>query len=271
MSNSKIKSVAIIVPIYQESLSETEKISMKHLFYFLGNYDKFIIAPEKLKVKYDGFKIFKFKNKHFKNVRAYSKLLLTKRFYKKFSDYDYILIYQLDALVFSDQLNEWCNKSYDYIGAPWINSEMKKIFTGYDRPDYCGNGGFSLRNVSKCINVIEMAKKSFSTIFKEIAKNELSLLKNKEKNAKKYFKILLDAYYNSSADRYKYNEDGFWSSQAIKYCPDFNIPTPDIGLKFAFEVGPRYCFKKNINTLPFGCHAWEKYEKDFWLPYLILK
>ncbi len=42
-------------------------------------------------------------------------------FYKTFTAYEYILIYQLDAFVFCDALKEWCAKGYDYIGAPSLH------------------------------------------------------------------------------------------------------------------------------------------------------
>ena len=35
-------------------------------------------------------------------------------------------------------------------------------------------------------------------------------------------------------------------------------------IKFSFEVMPSYLYKLNNNVLPFGCHAFEKYESDFW-------
>ena len=37
-------------------------------------------------------------------------------FYLNFKKYRYLLIYQLDALVFRDELLEWCSKEIDYIG-----------------------------------------------------------------------------------------------------------------------------------------------------------
>ena len=263
------KLVAIIVPIYKKSLSGSEQISMRHLFHFLGKYDKYIIAPQKLELDYPDFKIVRFKKKYFRNINTYSKLLLTSNFYKKFDDYKYILIYQSDALVFSDQLQEWCDKEYDYIGAPWITSEMKKIFTKYNKPDHCGNGGFSLRNVKNCINVLNNAQKTPHDILKEIILEEKNLFRKKERKIKEYLKIIKKTWNSSSVLRYKYNEDGFWSFEAKQYYSNFKIAPVNISLLFAFEVGPRYCFKKNNYKLPFGCHAWEKYDKKFWLPYIL--
>jgi small ligand-binding sensory domain FIST len=37
----------------------------------------------------------------------------------------------MDCLVFSDQLLAWCNRGYDYVGAPWFKSQMIKR---YDYP-----------------------------------------------------------------------------------------------------------------------------------------
>ena len=51
---------------------------------------------------------------------AYNRLMMSEQFYRAFEGYEYILIYQLDCLVFSNALEEWCRKGYDYIGAPWF-------------------------------------------------------------------------------------------------------------------------------------------------------
>jgi len=65
------------------------------------------------------------------------------------------------------------------------------------------------------------------------------------------------------------HEDHFWSDEAIKYHPEFRVASTELGLRFAFEVAPRYCFELNNYTLPFGCHAWPRYDRNFWEPYLL--
>ena len=275
------KQVAIVVPIYKKNLTAGEKISMKHLIHFLGHYDKYFIAPPGLEFDAPGFKMIRFHEKNFKSVRAYSKLLKTKEFYKAFKNYRFILIYQLDALIFSDQLEKWCDKGYDYIGAPWINSEIKKLTPKYNKEDHCGNGGFSLRNVEKSIAALKNGKKIIPTatrklgalfsLFRELTNDEKDLFKKREKNVRKYLWLIKEFLKNLPDVWYEYNEDIFWSFDATKYYPDFKVAPVEDGLKFAFEVGPKYCFKKNNNKLPFGCHAWEKYDKEFWLPYLLKK
>lgn len=65
------------------------------------------------------------------------------------------------------------------------------------------------------------------------------------------------------------NEDYFWSDEAVKFYPHFHIPTVEKALGFAFEVAPRMCYEMNQLQLPFGCHAWPRYDRSFWEPFLL--
>jgi hypothetical protein len=67
---------------------------------------------------------------------------------------------------------------------------------------------------------------------------------------------------------YFQNEDHFWPNRAAHYYPPFKVAPVDIALQFAFECVPRYCYELNGRRLPFGCHAWGRYDRDFWMPYL---
>jgi hypothetical protein len=64
--------------------------------------------------------------------------------------------------------------------------------------------------------------------------------------------------------RFPRNEDLFWSLEAPKFDASFRIATAEEALPFAFEMAPRWCFEKNGNKLPFACHAWARYDRDFW-------
>jgi hypothetical protein len=65
------------------------------------------------------------------------------------------------------------------------------------------------------------------------------------------------------------NEDFFWSIKAKKYRPEFNVAPPDVGLRFAFDANPRMCYERNGGELPFGCHGWAKYDRQFWERHLV--
>ena len=65
------------------------------------------------------------------------------------------------------------------------------------------------------------------------------------------------------------HEDHFWSDRAKHYYPEFKVAPFETGLQFAFEASPRECFERNGRKLPFGCHAWPRYDRKFWEPYLL--
>ena len=64
---------------------------------------------------------------------------------------------------------------------------------------------------------------------------------------------------------YTLNEDHFWSDRAVLFRPEFNVAAVQQGLEFAFERHPEVCFARNRNRLPFGCHAWAKWGREFWI------
>jgi hypothetical protein len=273
----KQKEVAIVVPIYKEQTTPDEDISFRQLEHFLGPYPKYLLAPKSLRVNRPGFGVKRFKDEFFKDVATYSALLLSKKFYESFSNYRYILIYQTDALVFSDQLLDWCAKGYDYVGAPWVRSP----FTLFTEAPRVGNGGFSLRRVAGFLKVLNSKSyyqdpNEYWTRFCAGRPKHRQLLNL----PRKYLKRL--AVFNSGrweAARWTRegfthlgpNEDTFWSMRATKYCADFKIAAVEDAIKFSFEVAPRQCYEMNNRSLPFGCHGWARYDREFWEPFLLKK
>src|SRR5262249_54852296 len=150
---------------YKEDMSRYERISFKRCLDVLGGYDIFLVAPDGLSV--DAYckmsamvAVSRFPQRYFQGIQGYNRLMLSTGFYERFLEYKYALIYQLDAFIFSDRLGEWFDKSYDYVGAPWMdNSSIEKLVTNGSRirrvlPAWArrlnssvGNGGFSLRKV----------------------------------------------------------------------------------------------------------------------------
>ena len=261
---------AIVVPVYKETLSDSEYLSLRHLHYYLGEYKTYFIAPKRISINYPGIEIKYFSNEYFANTRTYNKLLLTKKFYESFKDYQYILIYQLDCLVFSNELMYWCNQGYDYIGPPWVKTPelhwLKKTMVG--------NGGFSLRKINSFLSVLDSTKHWYDP---DIYWEKISTQYNGVLRYIRYpKKLLLTIYrYNNITLHIEeflkknQNEDIFFSVYGNYYYPDFKIAPIKTALRFGFEADPRLCFKMNNNQLPFGCHAWERYDRSFWEPYLL--
>ncbi len=266
------KLVAIVVPMFNRvELTPEEEISKKHLIHHLNKYDKYMLVPKSLEIDIPGFKNVYLNKKYFGSLQAHANLLLSDYFYNLFRNYEFIFIYHLDSLVFSDQLVEWCEQGFDYIGAPWIKHKDAPYAGDKDFEGKVGNGGFSLRRVD-----------SFLKMF-----NSPQLFKDPEEYWQNYYssrskivqllnypkKILKQHGFRNSVKwemaRYGPSEERFIANRADYYSPGFNIADVKTALKFAFECVPQYCFEQNNHSLPFGCHAWHKYDRSFWEPYML--
>ncbi|MCA9324585.1 hypothetical protein KDA23_00755 [Candidatus Saccharibacteria bacterium] len=245
-------------------MSAAEEFSLRHSLEVLSAYDFFVICPSELlnyasRIRRDylaSFHIQTFPSKYFSSVKGYNGLLMSKEFYRQFERYEYILIVQTDALVFADQLEEWCDRDYSYIGAPW--------FEGHTRPKKplsfagVGNGGFSLRKVSDAIRVLE------SSLF-GAPENGRVRLGIEEKF--RLSSLILHCIALSSSPPFvtlEVNEDIYWGAVAPLRHNWFVVPPAEAAVDFAFEVAPEYMFELNGERLPFGCHAWERYNPEFW-------
>ncbi|KKR22179.1 MAG: Glycosyltransferase, group 1 family protein [Candidatus Moranbacteria bacterium GW2011_GWA2_39_41] len=236
----------VTIPAYKEDLSEFEKVSLVQCCKILNKHDFAIICPKNLKLdKYfdilNSFKIkyiiIHFENEFFESVEKYNLLMLSGEFYRRFNSYNFMLIYQLDAYVFQDDLNYWCDRNYDYIGAPWfgdfsLSDENSKML------DVAGNGGFSLRKIESFVKILEHKKEASEFIEKYVKDGQ--------------------------------NEDLFFSKFARDIDEDFKVASPEEAMKFSFECQPRKLYEMNGKKLPFGCHAWERYGFDFWEPFINL-
>lgn len=252
------KTVAIVIPVYKQTYTPSEILSLNAWKKYLSSYDTFIIAPTEIKPPIKTMKSMYFDASYFTSIRKYSQLLLSTDFYEAFRSYKYILVYQLDALVFSDQLSSWCKMGWDYIGAPWTFSLIGRI-TNATQSSLGGNGGFSLRQVKSCLSVLKKtnreAKHSFSSREKQIIWFGINILLGRTQGK----------WLECPATQYPFNEDGFWSFEAKKYIPSFKLADREISGSFAHETDSLKQLKENRSKLPFGVHAWEKYDKTFWL------
>jgi hypothetical protein len=249
------------------SFTPDEEISLRHLANYLGRYDRYFVAPEGSRVARAGFAVETFPSRYFGSTRAHARLMFSQRFYARFRRYKYILMHHLDSLVLSDQLARWCESDLDLIGPPWLRCEDSPWV---DR-ERVGNGGFTLMKVESHLNVLRSTRSAvdpgeyWRTICATTPPSRRWL-----KLPRKYLKQL-SLFNNVRWDtwRWRANGDYFWADEAVKYWPDFRVASLEQGLEFAFEVAPRMCFELNKRRLPFGCHAWARYDRAFWEPYLL--
>lgn len=181
--------------------------------------------------------------------------MLDPSFYDYYADYDYMLICQPDAYVFRDELQEWVNKGYHYVGASWIPTEfywkrtwgvlrqrVRRLFKlDYaEVPQYfkyfaVGNGGFSLRHIQT---------------IRQIAVDDAPII--------------------SKANCF---EDFYIGVVAPNTHPKLRIPHWKEALKFSFEQSLEHCYRLNNHQLPFGCHYWNRpknYDR-FWKRFISIE
>jgi hypothetical protein len=253
--------VKVIIPIYKSYFGELEEKSFLQCIKVLKDYQIVLVQPEGLDSDYitktdSDISVESFPVRYFENIEGYNELLLSASFYERFLESKYILIYQLDAFVFKDELREWCEKEYDYIGAPWIATPQNTLWSKYfnkwarnfrskrknEREETfykVGNGGFSLR---KTASHYAIAKQNKSYIYD---------------------------FLNADVRQIYAIEDVFWSLQAPKLDLNFKIPDYKEAVGFAIDRKPKIAMALRNNQLPFGCHGINKPKViDFWKPIL---
>ena len=258
----------VVIPIYKKILSEEEMKSLRQCIRILSRHDLCLISPRSLDLtvyrqvfeeEHAACRIECFDESFFVSQHGYNRLMLTSSFYQRFSEWEYMLIYQLDAYVFSDQLDKWCQKGYDYIGAPFLklNKEVDPLNSG--------NGGFSLRRIPAFINVFSITGKvlyarglwRFYRYRGPLHRLPLTLL-----GIFGYRNHLKDFLSGENV-----NEDLFYAmlgDSSLKW----RVATTSEAMFFAFEGRPSFLFSRT-RQLPFGCHAYMENEYEtFYKPYV---
>lgn len=245
--------VITLVPIYKEVLDGQEEFSLDYSLMKLEARDVRFIGPSQLDrqyylARYPKIPFIEFSDEYFSSIQGYNRLLLNTEFYDRFMEFEFMLILQTDAIVLCDDLDRWCAQVFDYVGAPWpdgvelfVNLGRFSGENGRRVRAMVGNGGFSLRRISKCTSLL--------LEFPEAA----------------------DYFIRSGS-----SEDLFFSLMG-PLSEDFVLPNEITASLFSMELRPSYYYAVNGARLPMGCHAWSKYEPAFWsqhvpaLPVLIQK
>lgn len=162
-----------------------------------------------------------------KNRKTYNDLFFDKLFWKSLKC-EKVLIYQTDTFIFKDFKDEYLN--YDYIGARWPEFVINDVKHYIEDHLEFGNGGLSIRDVKKMIEILD---NPIESIFK---------------NGKELY-----------CDETGVNEDLFFSYHLHK---DGNLPTIETVDDFSFE----HMFNKDA----FGCHQpWRSCNYNMFIDILI--
>lgn len=252
------KRVIVIIPIYTTRLTDYEQASLRQCFKVLASHEICFVKPQSLDPSplaetYQPNLIVDFPDSCFLGIAAYNRLMMSPRFYETFESWDYMLIYQPDAWVFDDQLDAWCARGYDYIGAPWI-----------PKPKY-GRLYYRIFNRLKRIYCHISGASDYSQLYYRVGNGGLSL-----RHIDTFARTARDmepqiARYLSHPGIDFYNEDIFWSLEVNRHEERLKIPHWQEALQFSFDKNPAACYELNGHRLPFGCHGWSKKNMlSFW-------
>jgi hypothetical protein len=244
MNKVNCHDVAILVPIYKPKLSTEDLLGLCRSLRALKNRPVTFIHPKNLDLTFyrslsDNVIFQEYDEAWFSSIANYNRLLLSPEFYKSYQSFEFVLILQTDAVVLRDDLQQWLEAAFDYVGAPWPNGY--ELFINLDRYSgsngkvvkaHIGNGGLSLRRVRACLDL--MAE----------------------------FPQALDYFQKSGS-----SEDLFFAFMG-QLSQTFVLPSETRASLFSLELQPSKYFAMNGNIAPFGGHAWSKYESQFWAPLL---
>lgn len=260
-------SCSVIIPIYRP-LIPAEYALVRHNLSMLRGFPAVLIGghrqSELLSETRDALvaggdadiAVETFEDRCFGDVSGYNSLLSEPEFYQRFAESDYILICQHDAIILKPELREWLGKGYAFVGSP--------MFEGFGEPLrplrflQALNGGLSLRHIPSTLSVFKNA------VF--LSRTPGVRLASKVGIISALNRVLsLTGDRRLVVRRRDLNEDVLWTRDIAAVFPTFTVPSPEIAVWFAFEVCPVDLFERTGGQLPFGCHAFERYDPGFWL------
>jgi len=266
------ESVCVIIPVYKPQPTNAEILSLQACIRHLISYDCYLIFPEGLDISAYTFihtsLLLKPVNPLWlASIEAYNSMKLNLSFYNIFRDYSYMLTYELDAYIFSDNLKAANAFKFDFIGAPF--------FEGYweakpdAKPVQGCNSGFSVRNIQSCIRVLSSMNKyrTHWLLYKFFLAPVRRLRLFLNNITKGRYDVFITGKFAFSFDKFHLNEDVVWTEVVPKLFPDFKIANPMAALAFSFEYNLPQSLILNGGKLPLGCHAWLKHP-EFWKDYI---
>lgn len=242
--DSKMRNAAVFF-CYKE-LSDIELLAFQYsLINLRNNFELYCITKNDLyqyverNLSNEFSKIY-VADKPLSSLQSYTRYLKSIEFYKLFEDFDYLQIWQDDAVVLRPLTKIEPYYSVSYVGAPITKTINNEPFT------YVGNGGLSLRNVRDHLTVLRslLQLKEPKWFTRSSAKNRIIF------EIYKKFPFARNTWIN-------YNEDFFWT--CINNHPSYKVSNVELALQYAWETNLASQKLADSKILPFGCHAWEKF------------
>lgn len=262
--------VAVVIPHPGTNLKGGQEFSLKTCLRVLGRHPIFFVTKKSVSLEplapyLDRIQIIRVDDDRMASIESYSKFLMSPEFYRLFERYEYILVHQLDVVVFEDRLLEWCDKGYDYAGPPMFQGEEPRpnLWEG-------GNGGFSLRKTAAFLALLSSHKvfprfEYYRQLRAELGVFYLLVLRLMLQFPRiwlaQFFPGLFRWFYTRTSR--SIHEDAYFAFFAVFFAEKWSMPSAEESAAFGFDRCPRAAYAINGNKIPFGCHAWERYDKAF--------
>lgn len=229
------QTVAVVIPVHKQRLSASDTLSLSRCATVLADYPLVLAGPRSL--DYTAYRqivpsaqITMFDDPWFGSWNAHNRLMVSPLFYEAFRQFRFILKHELDAFVFQDQLLQWCERGWDYIGAPW--HDWRGRWTAV------GNSGFSLRHVSACLDVLRAKQESDGQSGRE-----------PPPGAPRRYRLWKGIFRRQQA------EDLFWGLDAVRHKPSWRVAPVEEAMRFSVEAGLGKIAGLLQGRPPFGCHG----------------
>jgi hypothetical protein len=256
----------VLVFTHKPGLEWFEAISLVQCYKILGRHPIRLVCPAGMdtsayealvpNIQIDGIP-----PRWLSSLGNYNRLKVKPFLYKRYADFEFMLTYELDAFVFRDDLNAWCDEGWDYIGAPWFENYDLAIQNA--KPLGVGNSGFSLRRTRTMLKISQSLR--YQRPPREVVGRWLS-------GEYRFKSVISSLTYRNNfygpLNNFPGHEDRFWCEVAAPRFPEFRLAPVDVASRFAFEANPSRLFREAGERLPFGCHKWMQHETEFWRPHI---
>ncbi|WP_426441691.1 DUF5672 family protein [Bradyrhizobium genosp. P] len=264
---------AIVIPTHKPRPDEEDEASLRNTLKVLGARHVFVVLPhgvsgdhyEQYRQDAHSLAILNLEPGHLGSIENYNAMGLSSSFYKRFEQFDYLLICHLDSWVFRDDLDHWMSLGYDYIGAPLFLEEPSHYTKLFDlAAPIGGNGGLCLRRTRKMIELTEKLPVKFNYIL--FVRGAFFLLRNRRFDLLRlYLYICHEICSDHVAFQRKHSvyEDVMISVLYALLDSGLRVAPPSVSKKFCLEVNMGEIANTGLKLrLPFGLHGCDKYVSE---------
>lgn len=260
----------VVVPAHRSRPTPQETISLRQLTRVLGQHEIALITPEGIdrsayKELLPTASSVPIKKEWMQSHASYNRLIISPLLSSLFKGYSHLLLHEPDSLTLQDSLLKWCKQPYDYIGAPWFTPISGQ--EGLANFAKGANSGFSLFRLDTMRKITHSWQRWYPVkhAFGDIRRG----LKGHPRQIARGLNGLCPGGLLRGAHRlYSSYCDQYWSLLIPSLVNDFKVAPPEIAVQFAWEKWSHLCMERCRGHLPFGIHAWAKYDFDFLQPHL---